>query len=101
RTHPSVWNLRHPDIGGARQTLASGGASGGTLMGATIPFPATREARQATGDSRRSIAERYASRDDYLAQVRQAAQTLVQAKYLLAEDVDEIIGQAAQHYDLV
>jgi Alpha/beta hydrolase domain len=95
------WNLRHPDIGGAGQTLASGGASGGTLMGATIPFPATREARQATGDSRRSIAERYASRDDYLAQVRQAAQTLVQAKYLLAEDVDEIIGQAAQHYDLV
>ena len=27
--------------------------------------------------------------------------TLVQARYLLAEDVDEIIGQAAQHYDLV
>ncbi len=55
------WNLRHPDIGGAGQTLASGGASGGTLIGATIPFPATREARQATGDPRRSIAERYAS----------------------------------------
>ena len=94
------WNLRHPDIGGAGQTLASGGASGGTLIGATIPFPATREARQATGDPRRSIAERYTSKADYLEQVRQAAQTLVQARYLLAEDVDEIIGQAAQHYDL-
>ena len=95
------WNLRHPDIGGAGQTLASGGASGGTLIGATIPFPATREARQASGDPRRSIAERYTSKADYLEQVRQAAQTLVQAKYLLAEDADEIIGQAAQHYDLV
>ncbi len=39
--------------------------------------------------------------DDYLEQVRQAAQALVQARYLLAEDVEEIIGQAAQHYDLV
>jgi hypothetical protein len=93
------WNLRHPDIGGAGQTLASGGASGGTLIGATIPFPATREARQATGDPRRAIAERYASRDDYLGQVRQALQALLQARYILAEDVEEIIGQATQHYD--
>jgi hypothetical protein len=70
-------------------------------MGATLPFPATREARQATGDPRRAIAERYTSKADYLEQVRRAAQDLVQARYLLAEDVDEIISQAAQHYDLV
>jgi hypothetical protein len=95
------WNLRHPDVGGAGQTLASGGASGGTLIGATIPFPATREARQATVDPRRSVAERYTSKAEYLEQVRRAAQNLVQARYLLAEDIDEIIGQAAQHYDLV
>jgi hypothetical protein len=66
-----------------------------------MPFPATREARQATGDPRRSIAERYTSKADYLEQVRRAAQDLVQARYLLAEDVDEIIGQAARHYDFV
>jgi alpha/beta hydrolase family protein len=95
------WNLRHPDIGGAGQTLASGGASGGTLIGATIPFPATRAERQASGDPRRSVAERYTSKADYLEQIRRAAQDLVQARYILAEDVDEIIGQAAQHYDLV
>lgn len=95
------WNLRHADIGGAGQILASGGASGGTLNGATIPFPATREARQAAADPRRSIAERYASRDDYLEQVRQATQTLVHEGYLLAEDVEEVVGQAAQHYDLL
>jgi hypothetical protein len=93
------WNLRHADIGGAGQILATGGASGGTLNGATMPFPATWEARQASGDPRRSIAERYTSRDDYLERVRQAAQTLVQERYLLAEEVEEIVGQAAQHYD--
>ena len=93
------WNLRHPDIGGSGQILASGGASGGTLMGATIPFPATREAREAAGDPRRSIAERYASKEDYLARVKQAAQGLIEQRYLLPEDLEEILSQAAQHYD--
>jgi hypothetical protein len=61
----------------------------------------TQEARQATADPRRSIAERYASRDDYLEQVRQATHALVREGYLLAEDVEEVVGQAAQHYDVL
>jgi Alpha/beta hydrolase domain len=95
------WNTRHPDIGGAGQTLSTGGASGGTLVGSTIPFSATREAREGTGDPRRSIAERYASREEYLQRVRQATEALIQTRYLLAEDLEEILSQAAQHYDLV
>jgi hypothetical protein len=95
------WNLRHADIGGTGQILASGGASGGTLLGATIPFPASRQARETTGDPRRSIAERYASKTDYLERVQQATEVLVQAKYLLAEDVEDILNQATQHYDLL
>jgi hypothetical protein len=95
------WNVRHPAIGGGGQILASGGASGGTLIGSTQPFSATRAARQALGDPRRSIAERYTSRDDYLAQVTQAAHALVRERYLLAEDVQEIVAQAGQHYDLL
>jgi hypothetical protein len=95
------WNRRHPDIGGAGQTLSTGGASGGTLVGSTIPFPASREVRQVTGDPRPSIAERYASREDYLGQVRQATEALIQARYLLAEDLEEILAQAGQHYDLL
>jgi hypothetical protein len=83
------------------QILASGGASGGTLLGATIPFAATREARQATADPRPSIVERYGSKDSYLARVKQAAQALVDTHYLLAEDVTEILDQASQHYDLL
>jgi hypothetical protein len=95
------WNLRHPDIGGADQILASGGASGGTVIGATIPFPATPQTRQAAADPRRAITERYASRPDYLERIRQAAHALIQEGYLLAEDVEDIVAQAAQHYDLL
>lgn len=93
------WNLRHADIGGAGQILASGGASGGTIIGATIPFPATAETRRATGDPRRAVTERYTSKAAYLEQIKQAAHALVQERYLLAEDVEEIIDQAARHYD--
>ncbi|MBI3329881.1 MAG: hypothetical protein HYZ81_24630 [Nitrospinae bacterium] len=95
------WNLRHADIGGAGQILSTGGASGGTLQGSTIPFPATREAREAARDPRRSIAERYASREDYLERGRQATLALIQERYLLPDDLEEIVAQAAQHYDLV
>ncbi len=95
------WNLRHADTGGAGQILASGGGSGGTLLGATIPFPTTPEVRAATHDPRRAIAERYPSRAAYLAQVTQAAEALVQTRYLLADDVGEIVSQAAQQYDFL
>jgi hypothetical protein len=95
------WNTRHADVGGVGQTLSTGGASGGTLVGSTIPFPLTPEARRSTGDPRRSIAERYPSREAYLAQVRQAAEALIQARYVLAEDLEAIIEQAGQHYDFL
>ncbi len=93
------WNLRHADIGGEGQILSSGGATGGTLAGSTIPFPATREEREASGDPRLSIEERYASREDYLERVKQATQTMINEGYILAEDLDRVLDQAARHYD--
>ena len=86
------WNLRHPDIGGPGQTLS--------LLGSTIPFPATQAARQAPGDPRPSIEERYLSKEDYLGRVKQAAEALVQQGYLLAEDLTTVAEQASQRYDL-
>ena len=86
------WNVRHPDFGGPGQTLS--------LLGSTIPFPATQAERQATGDLRPSIEERYASKADYLRQVQQAAEALVQQGYLLAEDLPTVAEQAAQRYDM-
>ncbi len=84
--------MRHPDIGGPGQTLS--------LLGSTIPFPATRAERQASGDPRPAIAERYASKEDYLRRVKHAAEALVQQGYLLAEDLPTVTDQAAQRYDL-
>jgi hypothetical protein len=86
------WNLRHPDIGGPGQTLS--------LLGSTMPFPATLAERKATGDPRRSIEERYASKGDYLRRVQQAAEALVAQRYLLAEDLPTVAEQASQRYDL-
>ena len=56
--------------------------------------------RQATGDPRPSIEERYASKADYLRQVQQVAEALVQQGYLLAEDLPTVAEQAAQRSDM-
>ena len=95
------WNTRHGDMGGEGQTLSTGGASGGTLRGSTIPFPATREEREATGDPRLSVEERYDSREQYQGLVRQAAQALVDRRYLLAEDLEPLVNLGGRHYDLL
>ena len=95
------WNTRHADMGGEGQTLSTGGASGGTLRGSTIPFPATRAEREATGDPRLSVEERYDSKEHYLDLVRQAAQGLVDRGYLLAEDLEPLVNLGGQHYDLL
>ncbi len=93
------WNLRHANVGGEGQILSSGGATGGTLVGSSIPFAATRAEREAAGDPRRSIEERYASRDDYLARIHSVAQDMVNQRYILTEDLNRISQQASAHYD--
>ena len=85
------WNLRHPDIGGAEQLLI--------FAGSTIPFPRTRREREAGGDPRLSIEERYRSREEYLARVHQAAVALVKEGYLLEEDVELSATFAARLWD--
>jgi hypothetical protein len=84
------WNLRHPDVGGADQMLY--------FAGATLPFPRTRSERERKGDPRLSVAERYRSRDDYLARVREAAQRLVRDGYMLEDDVETSLAFAARYW---
>jgi len=93
------WNLRHQDIGGGGQVIGTGGASGGTLRGSMIPFPATKAEREESGDGRRSIEERYDSKDQYLELVKQVTEDLISDRYLLNEDLDRIVDLSAQHYD--
>jgi len=85
------WSLRHPDIGGAEQLLY--------FAGGTLPFAKTADERARSGDPRASIAERYASREDYLERVRKAALELVDARYLLDEDVELSVTLAARTWD--
>lgn len=89
------WNLRHEAIGNTGLVI---GITGG-LASWTLPFAATRADREATDDPRPAIDERYASRQDYLDRVRVAAQALVEAGYLLAEDVPRVEAGAAERYD--
>ena len=87
------WNLRHPQIG-APDWLMS-------LMGSTIPLPATEGERNAKGDPRRSIEARYSGKTAYLNEVSHAAQRLIDAGYLLPEDLERILAQSARRWDLL
>jgi Alpha/beta hydrolase domain len=85
------WNLRDPSIGapGARVSF----------LGSCFLLPRTEEERRRTGDPRRSIAERYPSRDAYLARYADAARRLVGARFLLEEDVAAVVERGAQEWD--
>ncbi|HET9705216.1 MAG TPA: alpha/beta hydrolase domain-containing protein [Vicinamibacterales bacterium] len=85
------WNYRRPSIG-APDRLAS-------EIGSYLPLPRTRAEREKTGDSRKSIAERYASREDYIGRISLAALELVRDRFLLEEDVPAVIQRAVAHYD--
>ena len=89
------WNLRDESIGNPNLYI---GITGG-LAGWTLPLPVTRADREAAGDPRASIEERYADRDDYLEKVAQAAADLVAEGYLLEEDVQEVVELAGRKYD--
>lgn len=65
-----------------------------SLSGSHIPFAPDRAAREALGDPRPSLAERYPSRAAYVAAVREAAAELVGLRHLLASDAEAIIAAA-------
>ena len=65
------------------------------FTGAYVPFAKTKAERAASGDPRRSLEERYANQEAYVAAVRAAAEKAVRERYLLREDADRLIQQAA------
>ena len=87
------WNPRHPDTGGPGQILP--------MTGSTIPLPISAAERATSGDPRPAIEERYRDRDDYLARVRTAAQTLVEDRYLLPDDIEVVVRNAALRWDVL
>ncbi len=84
------WNLRDPSIGAPDQRVA--------FEVSNIPFPKTAEGRQATGDPRRSIAERYTSREDYFVRYSKALDELVQQRSILPDDRDALLHRGEQEW---
>ncbi len=70
-----------------------------SMAGSYIPFPRTRAEREATGDPRPSIEERYATRSEYLGRVAQAGLALIDEGLLLDRDLPAIVRKAATHWD--
>jgi Alpha/beta hydrolase domain len=62
--------------------------------GGMIPFAKTKAEREAGGDPRLSLEERYTDHAGYVAAVRAAAAKAVAAGFLLQEDADLLIKQA-------
>ena len=62
--------------------------------GSCIPFARTKAEREAAGDLRLSLQERYGSRDAYVEQVRAAAAALVADRLLLQGDADAFVTAA-------
>ena len=83
------WNLQSEEA-------AEGELAG--LLGSSIPFPRTRTEREANGDPRPSLEERYGNVDGYLDRVGEQIATLVDAGYMLAEDADTLLADCRQAY---
>jgi hypothetical protein len=84
------WNLRDPSIGAPDQRVS--------FEVSEIVFPKTQAVREKTGDPRRSIAERYASREDYLKKYTFALDELVKQRWILEEDRTAVLERAEKEW---
>jgi hypothetical protein len=84
------WNLRDPSIGAPDQRVA--------FEASYLPFPKTAADRQKMGDPRKSIAERYTSREDYLNRYGRALDELVKQRWILEEDRAALLHRAQQEW---
>ena len=81
------WNLFRPDR--FRGNFCN-------FSGSFIPFAATRAEREAAGDSRPSLEERYPTPAAYAAAVRRAAEALVTQRLMLPDDARRVEDEAAR-----
>jgi hypothetical protein len=84
------WNFRSQAVGNPDDIYQ--------LVGSYIPFETTRAARVADRDSRLAIEERYRGFDDYVRRIRSVAMDLIRQRYLLQEDLDDVLARASMHW---
>ena len=85
------WGLRSSAFGGGP---AGGNMDGCESSGQWIAFKNTRAERDAVGDPRLSLQERYATHDGYVNAVSKAARSLEKRRFLLETDVQRYIDEA-------
>lgn len=82
------WNTRAQAVGAAGMLLR--------WQGSSFPFARTEREREMNHDPRPSITARYPTREAYLGKVAEAALKLRSERFLLDEDLIEILGHAAE-----
>jgi hypothetical protein len=85
------WNLRDKAIGAPDQRVA--------FEGSYLPFPKTAQEQKETGDPRKPIAQRYASRDDYIASYAKAVDELVKERWILPQDREAMLEEGEKEWE--
>jgi hypothetical protein len=85
------WNLRDPSIGASGQRVS--------FIGSCVAFPKNAAERKQSGDPRKSVAERYASRDSYLEQFSRATDELIRQRWILPEDRAALLQRSGEEWD--
>jgi Alpha/beta hydrolase domain len=85
------WNLRDPSIGAPDERVA--------FEASYLPFPKTAAERQKSRDPRKSIAERYEGRADYVTRYARAIDDLVKQRWLLEEDRAMLLRRGELDWD--
>ena len=85
------WNLRDPGIGAADRRSS--------FLGSFLPFSRSAAEREKSADPRLSIAERYASREQYMGKFAEAAMKLIQERFLLREDLPAVLERGRREWD--
>ena len=87
------WNLRDPSIGAPTQRVA--------FEGSYLPFPKDADARERSGDPRKSVTERYRDREAYLERFTRATDELIEQRWILQEDRAALLQRGGEEWDLV
>jgi Alpha/beta hydrolase domain len=85
------WNLRDPLIGAPGQRVA--------FEASYIPFAKTANERRKAHDPRKSIEERYGSREDYLDRFANALDDLIEQHWVLPEDRAALMLRGRQAWE--
>ena len=85
------WNLRDPSIGAPDLRLS--------FLGSFLPFARDASEREKSGDPRRSVTERYVSREQYMGKFAEAAMNLIKERFLLREDLTAVLERGQREWN--